>query len=230
MKQTITTFLFIALLHCSAWAQIKLEDIPLESQVSKVFYSDNDISTKMSNAKTWIAKTFGDYKSVLQFEDNDKNRIIIKGVSDFDSHYNFNTGGKSQQYINYTITFDFKEDKFRIQFDDITIHETKTLYRGGMVHDTDWPLNYLEPSVLAVCNVRELTQQLDSLNNMKGLSKQEQKKVERQKKKIQKELVAREEELAIETAKSDAKITRYKQIICDLFNRISMAIAKSDDF
>ena len=61
MKHTITTFLFIVLLHCSAWAQINLEDIPLESQVSHVFYSENDISTKMSNAKTWIAKTFGDY-------------------------------------------------------------------------------------------------------------------------------------------------------------------------
>lgn len=230
MKHTITTFLFIVLLHCSAWAQINLEDIPLESQVSHVFYSENDISTKMSNAKTWIAKTFGDYKSVLQFEDNDKNRIIIKGVSSFDSHFNFDTGGNSNQYINYTITFDFKEDRYRIQFDDIKIHETKTLYRGGMVHDTDWSLNYLEPSILAVLNVSELTQKLDSLNNMQGLSKHEQKKVERQKKKIQKDLVEREEVLAVETAKSDAKKNRYKRIICDLFNSASMAISKSDDF
>lgn len=230
MKQTLASLLLIALISSSALAQIKPEDIPLEPQVSHVFYSDNDISTKMANAKSWIAKAFGDYKSVLQFEDNDKYRIIIKGVSDFESSHNFETGGYDNEYVNFTITFDFKEDRYRILIDDIKIHEIKQLFRGGMIHDNEWSLSSLEPSAITTFYVRDITTQLDSLNNLQGLSKQDVRKNEKKKKKLQEDLIKREEELTKENAKAEYRINKYKQIISDLFNSASAAISETDDF
>ena len=184
----------------------------------------------MANAKSWTAKAFGDYKSVLQFEDNDKYRIIIKGVSDFESSRNFETGGYVNEYVTFTITFDFKEDRYRILIDDIKIHEIKQLFRGGMIHDNEWSLSSLEPSALATFNVRYITTQLDSLNNLQGLSKQDARKNEKKKKKLQEDLITREEELTKENAKSEYRINKYKQIISDLFNSASAAISETDDF
>lgn len=79
--------------------------------MSYVFFADNTIENKIINAKTWIASTFGDYKSVLQFEDNTTGRIIIKG----------NTPSVRDGMYKYNITmiFDFKDDKFRIKVEDI---------------------------------------------------------------------------------------------------------------
>lgn len=34
-----------------------------------------------SNAQTWIANTFGDYKNVIQFEDKETGKLILKGNS-----------------------------------------------------------------------------------------------------------------------------------------------------
>ena len=36
---------------------------------------------KFSNAKQWVAKTFGDYKDVLQYEDTENCKIIMKGIA-----------------------------------------------------------------------------------------------------------------------------------------------------
>ena len=58
-------------------SRITKDDIPLESSMSFVFDSNVPVETKMVNAKTWITKTYGDYKAVLQYEDTDSHRIII---------------------------------------------------------------------------------------------------------------------------------------------------------
>ena len=62
-------------------AQIIGSDIVIDDKqcFSKVYNNSNDISKKFSNAKEWIAKTYGDYQSVLQFEDDKNYKIIIKG-------------------------------------------------------------------------------------------------------------------------------------------------------
>lgn len=55
-----------------------MEDIPLEREFSHIFYSESNSSgLKMGNAKTWVATTFRDYKTVLQYEDSANGRIII---------------------------------------------------------------------------------------------------------------------------------------------------------
>lgn len=43
-----------------------------------------DKSKQRINAKEWVATTFGDYKRVIQFEDTENCKLIIKGVSPID--------------------------------------------------------------------------------------------------------------------------------------------------
>lgn len=47
---------------------------------TKICTSNVPKMLKYSNAKAWIAKTFGDYKSVVQLEDQESCKIILKGL------------------------------------------------------------------------------------------------------------------------------------------------------
>ncbi len=90
------------------------------------------LNKKVTNAKSWIAKTFGDYNSVLQYEDTENHRIIIKGEGRSPSENQFqlvqlpnkhNLKQPKQYPYTFTMTFDFKEDKYRIKIEDITFIE-----------------------------------------------------------------------------------------------------------
>ena len=48
-----------------------------DASYSKIVDSDVPLKTKFLNAKQWIAKTYGDYKAVLQFEDEQSGKITI---------------------------------------------------------------------------------------------------------------------------------------------------------
>ncbi len=227
------SFVFaLILFHCTLSAQVKPDDIPIESSFSHVFYSDNDVASKMTNAKTWIAKTYGDYKSVLQFEDSDKARIIIKGVSPLKTHLNFDTGGKKELSVTYTITFDFKEDRYRILFDNVGIHEYYKFGRNTTPHDSDWPVSHIITTRLPELSIRYNSAQLDSLNALQGLSKQETRKVEKEKRELLKIIEEQQENLAKEQVITDDYTSRFKRIFSDLFNSAAKEISSTtyDDF
>lgn len=82
-----------------------------------------------ANAKEWVAKTFGDYKSVIQFEDDSNKKLIIKGISpiDFTSATvkvdNF-VGMSSTEELDYTITIECKDNKYRYIVDNINVFRT----------------------------------------------------------------------------------------------------------
>lgn len=119
------------LLAMTSFAQTRqtfsVEDVPLATEMSHVFYSDVPLKVKIGNAKSWIARSFGDYNSVLQLEDIENNRIIIKGgspitysVDYLESKYNPKTYFFAEHYV-FTMIFDFKEDRYRIKFENIAI-------------------------------------------------------------------------------------------------------------
>ena len=106
-------------------AQLNASDIDLTSLgqgYSKVFNSNIPIPQKFSNAKQWIAKTFGDYKSVLQYEDEANAKIIIKGKCPLGSYYNISEellSDKDDVKMSFTLTLDFKEDRYRAKMEDL---------------------------------------------------------------------------------------------------------------
>ena len=83
MKRFVSLVLMFSSLI--AMAQIKESDVVIEKGMdsfSYVFTNTNAAKLNHSNAKQWVAKTFGDYKSVLQYEDDENYKIIIKDEED----------------------------------------------------------------------------------------------------------------------------------------------------
>ena len=125
---------------------LSVADVPLATEISHVFYSDVPLRVKIGNAKSWIARSFGDYSSVLQLEDKDNSRIIIKGgtpitysVEHLESKYNPTTFFFAEHYI-FTMIFDFKDDRYRIRFERIAI-ENASEHKDGIL-----PQEYLVPN------------------------------------------------------------------------------------
>ena len=90
--------------------------------------SKNSPKEKFRNAKSWIVKSFGDYKSVIQFEDAEECKLIIKGK--LSPRHDMDTKRTIPDkmiiyYLNsqmeFTLTFEAKEDRYRLKFEDITV-------------------------------------------------------------------------------------------------------------
>lgn len=79
-----------------------------------------------SNAKEWVAKTFGDYKAVIQFEDDKELKLIVKGISKI-NHMGGDAYSAIQEKISYTLTVECKEGKYRYKLNDILVNATYTL-------------------------------------------------------------------------------------------------------
>ena len=81
------------------------------SELSRVYHSNTPVNKKHLQAKEWAAKSFGDYKTILQFEDNENYKIVIRGYSNCDK----------KDKLRYIITIDSREDKYRVLFEEVHI-------------------------------------------------------------------------------------------------------------
>lgn len=88
------------------------------SFVYKTKRSPNDV---FNSAKQWVAKTFKEYKNVVQMEDINSHIIVLKGnirqkqYSNTKSYYN--------TILYFTSTIECKENKFRIKMEDFSVEE-----------------------------------------------------------------------------------------------------------
>lgn len=90
------------------------------------------------NAQEWIAKTFGDYKRVIQFEDSENGKLVLKGISpiDFTSatvKVEGFTGMSTKERINYTLTIECKDGKYRYRINDVFVIRTYNIL-GSIVN------------------------------------------------------------------------------------------------
>ncbi len=118
------------------FTNIKSQDFPKnangEIEFTEVIETNLSKTKLYSNAQEWIAKTFGDYKSVIQFEDNENGKLIIKGNS------NVNYIGRTEfmqtkEMISYTLTIEVKEGKYRYKLDNVFITQSTNVL-GSIVH------------------------------------------------------------------------------------------------
>lgn len=205
-------------------AQIVLDSIPLKDEMSYVFYADNTIEDKITNAKTWIATAFGDYKSVLQFEDNQSGRIVIKGhipASEIKTEW----VAIRSEYL-FTMIFDIKEDRYRIKFEDI-ISKRSIFYENNTTYIKQTIDKYLNDVCLSDIDKEELgitdcekrlkkTQSyIDFYKNKKAESKYREQYT-----KLTLELKELE-------AKGETRILKYKQERADEYKNTFFNILKS---
>ncbi len=121
MKKLI---LFFALVSISAisFSQMEQKDLVFENNsFSHVFKTTVPPATQYLNAKQWIAKTFGSYKAVVQFEDESAHKIILKGkvITPYDGEINETTWFQDKVTYSFTMTIDIKEGKYRVKIEDV---------------------------------------------------------------------------------------------------------------
>lgn len=133
-KILLILFLACAFMTSNAQSMFKyalIEEAYNNDEYSNV-YLDSAITQKQKfdNARIWIAKTFGDYKSVLQLEDADMGKIIIKGNSDLENIVEFDKSQNKTEYspiLYFTLTIDCRNDKFRLKFENMSLNVRKKI-------------------------------------------------------------------------------------------------------
>lgn len=108
-------FLF---LFCFSSLLVFGQDLPIKD--GKVFYEKIDSANGTKNelynrAKLWFANTFKDSKSVIQIDNKEDGQLLGKGNFDVPYRYVVNTVAQ----CNFTIKFDFKDNKYRVQIYNI---------------------------------------------------------------------------------------------------------------
>lgn len=96
---------------------------------TKVYY-DSIIPAlqKFNNAKEWVATSFGDYQSVLQYEDRESFKIIIKASAPIEKVFDTaNVRISYEPILNFTLTIDCRDDKFRMKFENMNLDTKRTL-------------------------------------------------------------------------------------------------------
>ena len=173
-KSYYITLLFIVLIASggTAYSQESPMDIPLKDNMSFIYNSTVDIDTKFLNAKTWIAKTFGDYKSVVKYEDDNAHKLILKSSSPL-----YEQKGIAHLIITtvkFTLSLDFKADRYRIKIEDIILHDN--FYSSSRNDEWDWKsTDYLKASKCRYSydKVEEIEEQIAALSKDDNLSEED---------------------------------------------------------
>lgn len=118
--------LFLLLFSLPAYSQLDSfipEDFRLHDEYQDVVETGLSDILMYSNAKEWIAKTFGDYKAVIQFEEETTKKLIIKGRSFIDYSRYLGDGRDTyfKEDIGFTITIECRDKKFRYTISNIII-------------------------------------------------------------------------------------------------------------
>jgi hypothetical protein len=125
--------LFIALvsIYAISFGQLTDKEVIFENNsFSQVFETTVPPATQYLNAKQWIAKTFGSYKAVVQFEDESAHKIILKGqvIAPNDGIITETTWYQDKVTYSFTMTIDIKNGKYRVKIEDVTASvETKAV-------------------------------------------------------------------------------------------------------
>lgn len=222
-------------------AQIQPDSIQvLNNSCFEVFINEIPVKEKMSLEKSWITNNFGDYKSVLQYEDEVKNTIVIKGFLELYGSELESSVKKLQKMIGqatdkrnmfFTIEFSNKDDRYRVKISDITI-KILSVSLGGLRADFTYD-EFIDQGVKkARLNVDQTQKKLDNLRslNTNEMKSNEIKKHNKEIAECEKDLAKYKEKLEEKTKKSEKERIWLNTILSNIFNSINNHIQnKSDD-
>lgn len=182
MRQSLF-ILFILLISITTKSQDKL--FPLNSEgkeeIQEVVELQKSKLDLFSSAQEWIAITFGDYKSVLQFEDKETGKIIVKGISKIE-HNGIDLLGDKTESLHFTIIIEFQDNKYRYTITDLSIKTRIDMF--STIYDRN---NIPKDHLIEISNSRETVQKIE--RRVDSLSKIDKINLKRKKiKEIQKDI------------------------------------------
>lgn len=243
MKKNIIftcTFVLPLLFSNNMQAQTTPDSIEVnKSSCFKVFINDTPAKEKMSIEKSWISQNFGNYKSVLQYEDEVKNTIVIKGFLELYASQAEQNIKKLQKMIgkvtdkrqmHFTIEFSNKDDRYRIRISDITI-KTSSVTFGGMRGQ----YTYEEWTDQGVTKAREklieIQTELDSLKsvNTNGMKSSEIKNLNKKISEAEEEVKESKEKLDKKIQKSNIEKRWLNSNLSAIYNGINNYLKNNPD-
>lgn len=116
MKQNIF-FLLLIFIGSNAIAQERKFQLNEEKDVEFKEVVNSDLSSDQlySNAREWTTRTFQDYKNVIQLEDNNNKKLILKGRLPTNSYNKEHSiiSQKIDEYINFILSIECKDNKYK---------------------------------------------------------------------------------------------------------------------
>lgn len=106
-----------------------------------------DNNTKFLKAKDWISKIYGNYKDIVQLEDKDNCKIILNGITEME-HTNEYSNTEEIPFFHYILTMEFKNDKYRLIFDNIHIRELRVVDNGILGRNSESSYKSLKDVIL----------------------------------------------------------------------------------
>ncbi|MBQ6771325.1 MAG: DUF4468 domain-containing protein [Bacteroidales bacterium] len=126
---SLTIILAFSFCHAQELKPHALNGEYYEGQSYTKVYYDSIVPAlqKFNNAKEWVATSFGDYQSVLQYEDRETFKIIIKARKPIEKVYDTaNIRISYEPNLNFTLTIDCRDDKFRMKFENMDLDAIRT--------------------------------------------------------------------------------------------------------
>lgn len=96
-----------------------------ELEFSEVVECNMSKDSLFNNAKNWAVNTFYDYKEVLQYEDKEVGKLIVKGL--YKPEQASNVLNNESEDFWFTITFDFKDNKYRYKVGNFISNVTSVI-------------------------------------------------------------------------------------------------------
>ena len=111
----LITLLITPFLAFSGKKETKIFPYPFEYSI--VDSSVGDKATLYVKAYDWVAKAFNDPNKVIQMQDKEAGRLVVKGVSVYYKHSLMgNVIGK--EYIHYTMSISVKDGRYKCVISD----------------------------------------------------------------------------------------------------------------
>ena len=147
-----------------------------EVEFSEVIQTSVPVQLQWSNAKQWIASSFGDYKDVIQFEDVENRKMVLKGIIHItpqsDKSLLNNTIKKNTYFrediVTFIVTLECKDGRYRYRINGFQIVRNLHLRQRGTAIGTvefdkeiQLPINYNEYAADSLQNMISILQSAD---------------------------------------------------------------------
>lgn len=96
-----------------------------ELEFSEIVKCDISKDILFTNAKNWAVNTFYDYKDVLQYEDKEAGKLIVKGA--YKPAQIKNVLNKESELFRFTIVLDFKDNQYRYNVGNFICYTTSVI-------------------------------------------------------------------------------------------------------
>jgi hypothetical protein len=169
MKHTLLIITFLITQY--AYSQRNYDSTKNELTYSEVVQSPNtNVKELYSNIYEWFAKTYNSANNVIQLNDKENGKIIGKGgFTIIPIHQWGNIKTPQTFFVNYTLTVQIKDGRFKYDFSNITVRPIQSTATFGI--ETYYNIDkekLKEETAKAIKNEKQIEKMVESTYNFQN--------------------------------------------------------------